>query len=93
MKRIILLICLGLLVMAPSPIQRKNKQSKPGDDFTPMANPASMYCLEMGHELEIRETELGQQGFCIFPDGNECDEWDFYNGLCSYNPGPFRRIR
>jgi putative hemolysin len=48
-----------------------------------MPNPASAFCEEQGYELEIRTAADGsQQGFCLFPDGSECDEWAFYRGEC-----------
>jgi putative hemolysin len=48
-----------------------------------MPNPASAFCEEQGYELEIRTAADGsQQGFCLFPDGTECDEWAFYRGEC-----------
>jgi putative hemolysin len=48
-----------------------------------MPNPASFYCQEMGYELEIRDTNAGQEGICVFPDGQECEEWTFLTGSCS----------
>lgn len=46
-------------------------------------NPAAAYCQEQGYRYEIRTAaDGGQQGFCIFPDGSECDEWAFYRGEC-----------
>lgn len=70
MKRIILLVVLGLLLIAPM------------GDFTDMYNPASRYCVEQGYKLFIREGELGQYGICT--NGEiECDEWAFFNGACS----------
>ena len=48
-----------------------------------MANPASKYCVEQGYKLEIRDEAGGQVGYCIFPDGSECEEWAFYRGECS----------
>ena len=49
-----------------------------------MANPASVYCIEQGGELEIRTgKDGGQYGVCIFDDGSECDEWAFYQDHCS----------
>ena len=42
-----------------------------------MPNPAAVYCKEKGYVSRINETEAGQQGICIFPDGTECDEWAF----------------
>ena len=47
-----------------------------------IANPASVYCEGLGFELELRTTEAGTTGICIFPDGSECDEWDFLAGRC-----------
>jgi putative hemolysin len=48
-----------------------------------LANPASVYCEENSGTVEIREDESGGQvGYCIFPDGSECEEWAYYNGEC-----------
>jgi putative hemolysin len=48
-----------------------------------MPNPASVYCEEQGHRLEIRTASDGSQtGYCIFPDGSECDEWAYFRGEC-----------
>jgi putative hemolysin len=48
-----------------------------------MANPASVFCEEQGYTLEIRDEEGGQVGYCIFPNGAECEEWAFYRGECT----------
>jgi hypothetical protein len=48
-----------------------------------MPNPASAYCEQHGHRVEIRTAADGNQsGFCIFPDGSECDEWAYFRGEC-----------
>jgi putative hemolysin len=47
-----------------------------------LPNPASVFCEEQGYELEIREEEGGSVGYCLFPDGSECEEWAFYRGEC-----------
>jgi putative hemolysin len=47
-----------------------------------LANPASVYCEGLGYELELRSDETGSYGVCIFPDGSECEEWDFLAGRC-----------
>ncbi len=47
-------------------------------------NPASVYCQEQGGTLEIRTAaDGGQTGYCIFPDGSECEEWAFFRGECA----------
>jgi parallel beta-helix repeat protein len=48
-----------------------------------MANPASVYCKDLGNINEIRDMPDGSQvGFCIFPDSSECEEWGFLEGKC-----------
>ncbi len=47
-----------------------------------LANPASVYCAMRGFTTFIRDTPNGQVGYCIFPDGSECDEWAYYRGQC-----------
>jgi putative hemolysin len=48
-----------------------------------LPNPASVFCEEQGGTVEIRDESGGQVGFCVFPDGNECEEWAFYRGECT----------
>ena len=48
-----------------------------------LPNPASKYCEAQGNRSEIRTADDGSQtGYCIFPDGNECDEWAYFRGEC-----------
>jgi putative hemolysin len=47
-----------------------------------MPNPASKYCVDQGGKLEIRTEAGGEVGYCIFPDGSECEEWSYYRGQC-----------
>ncbi len=58
-------------VPACKPIANANKGtgSVPG-----MANPASVYCAELGYQL------AGEQ--CAFPDGTSCEQWAFFRGEC-----------
>mgnify|MGYP006279908181 CR=1 FL=1 len=59
-----------------------NKAKLPGDEFVGMGNPAAVYCLEMGYDHQILEKEEGQEGTCIFPDGEACEAWAFLEGKC-----------
>jgi subtilisin family serine protease/Leucine-rich repeat (LRR) protein/C1A family cysteine protease len=48
-----------------------------------MTNPAATYCTRvMGYEYRTVDGPDGQDGICVLPDGSECDQWDFYAGLC-----------
>lgn len=43
-----------------------------------MANPASVYCAEVGGKTIIKKTPEGDAGYCQLPSGEVVDEWDFY---------------
>ncbi len=63
------------------------KKETAGDQATSssagIANPASVYCTTLGYKLEIRtDSTGGQSGFCVFGDGQECEEWKFYRSEC-----------
>ena len=47
-----------------------------------LANPASVFCQEQGGQLEIRRESGGEVGYCLLPDGRECEEWAFFRGEC-----------
>jgi C1A family cysteine protease/putative hemolysin len=46
------------------------------------ANPAAVYCAELGYEYVIEDTPGGQRGVVVLPNGERCDAWDFYRGKC-----------
>jgi len=50
----------------------------------PFGNPAAQYCIDNGGYTDIRtnETDGSQYGVCIFSDGSECDEWEYFRGEC-----------
>ena len=45
-----------------------------------LANPAAVYCRDLGYDSKVEEGPGGQYGICILPDGSEVDEWQFYKG-------------
>lgn len=67
----------------PTPTPDDLKDDGEADPFIGVPNPASFYCQEMGYELELRETDGGTEGICVFPNGAECEEWEFLAGGCS----------
>ncbi len=73
---VVLILCLVGCTSKPTPPETADQSGMP--------NPASVYCEEQGGQLEIRTDDVGgQYGVCIFDDGSECEEWDFYNGKCA----------
>jgi len=71
------IILLGAFLVGCAPDAEHQENSPAG-----LANPASVYCQGLGFSEETRENELGQHGICIFPNGSECDTWDFLAGRC-----------
>ncbi len=72
-----------LIILIPSACAPQTAQT----DLQPtLPNPATQYCLDEGYESEIRSEEDGEVGYCIFPDGSECEEWAFIRGECTYDP-------
>ena len=53
-----------------------------------LPNPASLFCEEQGYKLELRTDASGTAGYCIFPDGSECEEWAFFRGECAPGAPP-----
>jgi putative hemolysin len=63
---------------APTPTPEEELFESPLE----LANPASKYCVDLGYRLEMREESGGTAGYCVFPDGSECEEWALYRGEC-----------
>lgn len=47
-----------------------------------LPNPASKFCEDQGYHIEMRSTDAGTVGYCIFLDGSECEEWAYFRGEC-----------
>ena len=47
-----------------------------------VVNPASKYCIEMGGKLDLVKEESGTKGICTTKNGVQCEEWEYYRGVC-----------
>ena len=43
-----------------------------------LPNPASVYCIEQGGAIDIKESPQGDVTTCVLTDGTKIDEWVFY---------------
>jgi putative hemolysin len=87
MKQVLLVVLVlgALAVVACGAQQQPTATPTPSTFESPLGlpNPASKFCEDQGYKLEMRtDANGGTAGFCIFPDGTECDEWAFYRGEC-----------
>jgi dipeptidyl-peptidase-4 len=86
MKRIAAVVLfVGALVLAGCVPAPTPPESKPD-----MINPASKYCTDQGYKWEVRTKAGGEAGYCLFPDGSECDAWAFFRGECAPGGGKAR---
>jgi putative hemolysin len=52
---------------------------QPSDTTTAgLANPASVFCVSQGGEVEIVSEAAGQVGYCNLPDGTRVEEWEYF---------------
>lgn len=78
------LIGLGMQEKEPASQENQGDTAADGSENAEIANPASVYCVDQGYTLELRTKDDGSMyGVCIFPNGNECEEWAFFHGQCA----------
>jgi|GEM_PF-2199724 len=78
------------IIYAPSSLKKNTQKNEniPSIEYATssdagIANPASQVCEAYGYKIEIRRDEGGGEvGYCIFPDGKECEEWQFFRDEC-----------
>ena len=75
---------LGILILVFLGSVLVLKRDEPKETVISIGNPAAVYCTEvMGYDYRIEnDAEGGQRGFCVLPDNQECEQWDFYAGSC-----------
>jgi predicted secreted protein/putative hemolysin len=77
MDRIVYFIIAAVVVVAVGALAVLSAPD--GQPEAGLANPAAVYCTEMGYGYEIRSDASGNQyGVCILPDGTERDAWEVY---------------
>ncbi|MGB2965229.1 MAG: DUF333 domain-containing protein [Anaerolineales bacterium] len=67
--------CTGGDPVLPGPVE-------PTEPIADMANPAAVYCSELGYVMESVTRNGGDDADCIFPDESRCGQWDFLSGRC-----------
>lgn len=73
----------GMFGGNPTPTPFPENPDGEEDPFIGVPNPAAFYCQEMGYTLEMRESGEGTEGMCVFPNGAECEQWEFLAGGCA----------
>ncbi len=45
---------------------------------TSLPNPASVFCIQQGGQVQNVNTPAGQAGYCQWPDGQRVEEWTYF---------------
>ncbi len=92
MKRVLFialaLAALVIVACGAEPAPTPTTFESPFESPLGLPNPASKFCEDQGYVLEMRTDAQGTTGYCIFPDGSECEEWAFYRGECEPGESP-----
>ena len=80
---LVILCALIVLVLAAGCTQQPATPPATAQVTTPaqagIANPASVYCGEVGGKLEIKkDASGGEYGMCTFDNGTSCEEWALF---------------
>ncbi len=55
----------------------ENLEQETAGEIAELANPASVYCLDIGGELILHPE--GVDAYCVLPDGRVCAQWKLFN--------------
>lgn len=78
-----ILIIVLILIIAGLVYYFSFYQKEASEEESELPNPAAVYCQEQEGTLEHQTFEGGVRGFCLFADGSQCGQWDFYRGDCN----------
>lgn len=53
----------------------------PGGEVA-LPDPSSVYCRQIGGDIQMETNEAGQYGVCVLPDGAERDTWELFCSEC-----------
>ena len=79
----VLLIAAATATMAREGLLPQLPADGPEEPAVCVPNPAAVHCLENGGTLDGRQGTYGAYGVCIFDDGSECGQWEFFRGECA----------
>jgi len=82
--RIFGFVILGLILFFIPTALPEAAPTPASNGCTSLGNPAADYCQTvMGYDYSVvTAADGGQNGVCAMPDGDTCDQWDFYAGKC-----------
>ncbi len=80
--KIKVMLSLGIMVVVLMYLSLARDNETTQFSFSGIANPAAVYCEELGYNYSIVRTEQGEKGICLLPDNKICSAWEFLQGTC-----------
>jgi len=77
MNKLVILVLIIILIAGGIYYWQNQEEEK-----SELPNPAAVYCEEQNGTLASIVFESGTRGFCLFADGSQCGQWDFYREDC-----------
>ncbi len=56
----------------------RQENEYPVKEYTSMANPASVYCVEQGGQLEMVTENAQRVTYCVTKDGEKIEQWEYF---------------
>ncbi|MBT4376560.1 DUF333 domain-containing protein [archaeon] len=80
---IVMLIFVYLLKVMDMSGKFEPEEGSRAAELIQIANPASVYCMGQGGEVDFRKDFEGNSvGYCVFSNGKECEEWGYFELKC-----------
>ncbi|EGR0262994.1 putative hemolysin [Vibrio cholerae] len=74
-KTALLLTVVGVVLLTGCARQENEYTVK---EYTSMANPASVYCVEQGGQLEMVTENEQRVTYCVTKDGEKIEQWEYF---------------
>ena len=74
-KTHLLFAIVGTLVLAGWASEPDEYEVK---EYTSLANPAAVYCVQKGGELDTVSENNQRVTYCVLSDGNRIEQWEYY---------------
>ena len=77
MNKLLTILFVGIIVLAGCTTEDAEETN------SQLANPSATFCINQGYNYSIRNTPIGQSGYCVFNDSSECEAWAYYREECN----------
>ncbi|NBJ35850.1 putative hemolysin [Serratia fonticola] len=78
MTKILMLSLFASVVLLQGCTAKTNDDAPAPPKVIGMANPADVYCGQIGGKLNPKQNAQGQYSTCTLPDGQEIESWELF---------------